>query len=76
MGFRTSGSFSLPKLLATPDKLYDWKRPGLSADEASIDAAALALCSPCWPLIIDQQVCQMDSVAATASDVAMKRRVS
>lgn len=56
LGLSVSPDYSLPMLLSTPAHVQGWKRPGLSPDEASIDSAALVLCSPAWPFIIDSQV--------------------
>ena len=74
-GLKVSRDYSLPMLLATEAQVQDWKRPGLSPDDASLDSAALILCSPCWPFIFDEQVRPVLTPSPVAPPQACVRRV-
>ncbi|KAK9814943.1 hypothetical protein WJX73_002724 [Symbiochloris irregularis] len=54
-GLTPSADFSLTSLVASQVQTCSWKRPGLASDAGALDAAALLLCSPCWPLVIDTE---------------------
>ena len=75
MGVICSGRFSLARALADPVQVREWQLAGLPTDTVSTDNGILVMQRRQWPLVIDPQVGNTESMPTVLRCVCCVRRV-